>query len=239
MKTALILGTGWKSLINQVTVLKRESYQKLFQVESTVPGHSGKLIHARLNKKDLIIMSGRLHIYEGYTPDQVTQPIRYLKKLGVENLIITNAVGGLNPKLRVGDFVILKDIFTLLAPTPLVGPKFMDVSQVFNLQLIKAAKTQADKLKLRSSLGVYAYCHGPQFETPADKRALIAMGADVVGMSNVPETIMANYLGMKVLGLAFVTNLAFVKHSHAEVLSEAHKAANNMARLLTAIIENL
>ena len=239
MKTALILGTGWNSLINQVTVLKRESYQKLFQVESTVPGHSGELIHARLNKKDLIIMSGRLHLYEGYTPDQVTQPIRYLKKLGVENLIITNAVGGLNPKLRVGDFVILKDILTLLAPTPLVGPRFMDVSQVFNLQLIKLAQTQAKKLKFRSSLGVYAYCHGPQFETPTDKRALIAMGADVVGMSNVPESIMAHYLGLKTLSLAYVTNLAFTKHSHQEVLTESNKGAKHMVKLLSAIIANL
>lgn len=239
MKTALILGTGWNSLIDQVTVLKRTSYQKLFKLKSTVPGHCGELIHARLNKKDLIIMSGRLHLYEGYTPEQVTRPIRYLRKLGVENLIITNAVGGLNPKLKVGDFVIVSDIFTFLTPTPLVGPKFIDMSQAFNLQLIKLAKIEAKKLKLRSSLGVYAYCHGPQFETPADKRALKILGADVVGMSNVPETIMANYLEMKVLGLAFVTNLAFVKHSHQDVLAQSNNGSKNMVKLLTAIIKKI
>ncbi|MCX6817137.1 MAG: purine-nucleoside phosphorylase [Candidatus Beckwithbacteria bacterium] len=236
METALILGSGWNAIINQVVILKRESYQKLFHLKSTVPGHSGELIHARLKHQEILIMSGRFHLYEGYSPQQVTRPIQYLKKLGVKNLIITNAVGGLNPKYRVGDFVVLSDIITLLSQTPLVGPKFVDMSQVFNLQLIKLAEKQAKKLRLRCHRGVYAYCHGPQYETPADKRALIAMGADVVGMSNVPETIMANYLGMKVLGLTFVTNLAFVKHSHGEVLAESAKAAPNMSKLLTGII---
>lgn len=151
----------------------------------------------------------------------------------------TNAVGGLNPHFRVGDFVILSDIITLLAPTPLTGPKFQDMSQVFDLQLIKLAEKQAKKLQLSCRRGVYAYCHGPQYETPADKRALIALGADVVGMSNVPETIMANYLGMKVLGLTFVTNLAFVKHSHQEVLTQSSQASPNMSKLLTAIVQNL
>ncbi|MFH0943012.1 MAG: purine-nucleoside phosphorylase [Candidatus Beckwithbacteria bacterium] len=236
IKTALILGTGWNEIINHVKIISRTSYQKLFKIKSTVPGHKGELIQAEYLGKPLAIMSGRFHIYEGYTSEQVTRPLPYLKKLGVENLIITNAVGGLNPKLKVGDFVIVNDIFTFTAPTPLVGPKFIDMSQTFNLQLIKLALAQAKKLKLRHRLGVYAYCHGPQFETPADKRALKILGADVVGMSNVPETIMANYLGMKVLGLSFVTNLAFVKHSHREVLAESKKAAPNMIKLLTAIL---
>jgi len=238
-KTALILGTGWNQVIKQIKVIKRTPYEKLFKLKSTVPGHQGELIEAEYAGKQVAIMSGRFHIYEGYTAQQVTKPLLYLKKLGVKNLIITNAVGGLNPKLKVGDFVILNDFFTLMAPTPLVGPEFIDLSQAFNLQLIKLAQIQAKKLNLRHSLGVYAYCHGPQFETPADKRALKILGADVVGMSNAPETIMANYLKMKVLGLACVTNLAFVKHSHQEVLAESKKAASNMTKLLTAILKQL
>lgn len=236
METALILGTGWNQIIQKVKIIKRQSYLEIFKLKSTVPGHQGELVHAVLNQKPILIMSGRFHLYEGYTPEEVTRPIKYLKKLGIENLIITNAVGGLNPKYQVGDFVILSDIFTLLSQTPLIGPKFQDMSQVFDLQLIKLARTQAEKLKLKNHLGIYAYCHGPQFETPADKRALRILGADVVGMSNVPETIMANYLGIKVLSLAFVTNLAFVKHSHQEVLAESDRGADNMVKLLSAII---
>lgn len=239
MKTALILGTGWNQFINQVKIINRQSYQKIFKLKSTVPGHDGKLIKGTLNHQPLLIMSGRFHLYEGYSAYQATQPIRYFKRLGIKNLIITNAVGGLNPKLKVGDFVILSDLITLLAPSPLVGPKFQDMSQVFNLQLIKLAQQQAKKLKLRSSLGIYAYYHGPQFETPADKRALTILGADVVGMSNVSESIQAHQLGMKVLSLSYVTNLAFVKHSHQEVLAQSTKGAKNMTKLLTAIINKL
>lgn len=239
METALVLGTGWNQIVQKVTIINKQPYLKIFKLKSTVPGHQGELIHAVLNDKPILILSGRFHLYEGYTPAEVTRPIEYLKKMGIKNLIITNAVGGLNPEYSVGDFVILSDMITLLTPTPLTGPKFQDLSQAFNLQLIKLARTQAEKLKLRNHLGIYAYCHGPQFETPADKRALRILGADVVGMSNVPETIMANHLGIKVLGLAFVTNLAFVKHSHQQVLAESDRGADNMVKLLSAIIQNL
>jgi purine-nucleoside phosphorylase len=159
--------------------------------------------------------------------------------MGVDRLIITNAVGGLNPKLKVGDFVILKDMLTLLVPSPIRGPQFLDLSSAFDPALQKIAQKEARKLKLRAFSGVYGYAHGPHFETPADKKALRILGADVVGMSHVPETVMANYLGMKVLGLTFVTNLAFVKHSHQEVLAEAGKAAPNMAQLLKALIAKI
>jgi purine-nucleoside phosphorylase len=239
MKTAIILGTGWNKFARQVKVIRQQPYQKIFRLKSTVPGHQGELVEAKLNNRKLLIMSGRFHLYEGYTPQVVVKPIKYLKKRGITNLIITNAVGGLNKNYRVGDFVILSDIITLLCPSPLVGPKFIDVSQVFDLQLIKVAQKAAKKLHLRCHRGIYAYCHGPQFETPADKRALITWGADVVGMSNVPETIQARAEGIKVLGLSFVTNLAFVKHSHQDVLNQSAKASRNMAQLLTEIVKNL
>lgn len=233
----MILGTGWNEIVNQIEIVKRRPYQQLFKIKSTVPGHQGELIEAKLKGKPLLIMNGRFHIYEGHSAQTTTRPIRWLKDHGVTDLIITNAVGGLNPKYKVGDFVILSDMITLWAPTPLVGPKFADLSSAFNPRLRRLAEAKANQLNLRRHQGVYCYCHGPQFETPADKRAMITLGADVVGMSNVPETIMANSLGIKVLGLAFVTNLAFVKHSHLEVLAQANKAKANMVKLLTQIAE--
>lgn len=236
MSTAMILGTGWNEIVNRVEISGRRPYRRLFKLKSTVPGHQGELIEARLNGRELLILNGRFHLYEGYSPEQVTRPLAWLKNRGVTDLIITNAVGGLNPKYRVGDFVILSDMITLWAPTPLIGPKFQDLSAAFDPRLRQLADSQAKKLNLRRHQGVYCYCHGPQFETPADKRAMIALGADVVGMSNVPETIMANYLGIRVLGLALVTNLAFVKHSHREVLAQAEKGKANMVKLLTQII---
>ncbi len=239
MSIGIILGTGWNRITDDLKIIKRDSYQELFKLQSTVPGHGGELIRAKLGDIPLTVMSGRLHLYEGYTPEQVTQPIEYLKKLGIEKLIITNAVGGLNPKYKVGDFVVLNDMLTLLAPSPLKGPKFLDLSSAFDPKLRLLAISQAKRLKLRVFSGVYGYAHGPHFETPADKKALLLLGADVVGMSHVPETVMANYLGIKVLGLTFVTNLAFVKHSHQEVLAQSHQAAPSMSKLLKAIIEKI
>ena len=235
----MILGTGWNEIVNQIEIVRRRPYQRLFKLQSTVPGHQGELIEAKLNGRRLLIMNGRFHVYEGHSAQTTARPIQWLKDQGVTDIIITNAVGGLNPKYKVGDFVILSDMITLWAPTPLVGAKFQDLSAAFNPRLRRLAATQAKKLNLRHHLGVYCYCHGPQFETPADKRAMIALGADVVGMSNVQETIMANYLGIKVLGLAFVTNLAFVKHSHQEVLAQAGRGKTNMVKLLTEIINSI
>lgn len=236
-KVGLILGTGWNKVIDQVKVIKAWPYQKLFKVKSTVPGHSGQLIYGELSGKKVLILSGRFHIYEGHTPLVATEPIRLLKKLGVETLITTAAVGGLNPKYKVGDFVVLSDLLTLLVQSPLVGPKFQDMSQCFDHKLVKIAKDTIKKLSLPLQSGVYFYYHGPNFETPADKRALRILGGDVVGMSTAPETIMANNLGIKVLGLAFVTNLAFVKHSHLDVLAASKKAAPQMSLLLKEIVK--
>lgn len=238
-KIGLILGTGWNKVIDEVKVIKTWSYQKLFKVKSTVPGHEGKLIYGVLAGKPVLILAGRFHIYEGHSAQIATEPIRLLKKLGVKTLITTAAVGGLNPKYKVGDFVVLSDLLTLLLPSPLVGPKFQDMSAAFDPNLAALAKKTISQLKLPQQSGVYFYYPGPNFETPADKRALRLLGGDVVGMSTAPETIMANHLGIKVLGLTFVTNLAFVKHNHLDVLAAATKASPQMSRLLTAIVKNL
>lgn len=238
-KIGLILGTGWNKVIDEVKIVKSWPYQDLFSVKSTVPGHEGRLIYGILAGKPVLILAGRFHIYEGHSAQIATEPIRLLKKLGVETLITTAAVGGLNPKYKVGDFVVLSDLLTLLVPTPLVGANFQDMSQAFDIKLIGLAKKTIASQKLPLQSGVYFYYHGPNFETPADKRALRLLGGDVVGMSTAPETIMANHLGIKVLGLAFVTNLAFVKHSHLDVLAASQKAAPQMSRLLTELVKQI
>lgn len=239
MKTALILGSGWDKVLSKVKIIKSTDYSRIFSVRSTVPGHQGKLIEGILAGKPIIILSGRFHIYEGHSPQKAVEPIEYLKKIGVKTLITTAAVGGLNPKYEVGDMVILNDLLTLFAPTPLVGPKFQDLSQIYDRLLIQTAQSAMTELKLPFHHGVYVYHHGPQFESPADKMALRHLGADVVGMSTVPETIMAKYLGMKVLGLALVTNLAFTPHSHQEVLEQSLKAGSKMSQLLFKIIQKI
>ena len=238
-KIGLILGSGWNKVIDEVKILKSWPYQKLFKVKSTVPGHDGKLIYSTLAGKKVLILSGRFHIYEGHSASVATKPIRLLKKLGVETLITTAACGGLNPKYKVGDFVVLSDVITLLTPTPLNGANFQDMSAAYDSKLQQLATTAMARLKLPRQKGVYIYYHGPQFETPSDKRALRLLGGDVVGMSTAPETIMANHLKMKVLGLVLVTNLAFVKHNHLDVLAAANRASAKMSQLLTTIVKKL
>ena len=237
--TALILGSGWNKVVDKVRIIKLWDYNDIFQVKSTVPGHKGQLIYGILAKKPVLILNGRFHIYEGHSAEKATEPIRLLKKLGIENLITTAACGGLNPKYQVGDFVILNDLLTLFAPTPLVGPKFQDLSKIYDIRLQQLAAVALTELQLNFHQGVYVYYHGPQYESPADKKALRILGADVVGMSTVPETIMAKHLGLKVLGLAFVTNLAFVKHDHKDVLAQSEKASAKMSSLLEKIVSLL
>jgi len=238
-KTALILGSGWDKVLTQVKVIKSWDYSRIFSVKSTVPGHEGKLIYGTLAQKPVLIMSGRFHIYEGHSAFKATEPIRLLKELGITTLVTTAAVGGLNPKYQVGDFVILSDMITLFCQSPLIGPQFADLSQAFDPGLQNLTAKVISGLNLPFQKGVYAYAHGPHYETPADKMALRHLGADIVGMSTVPETTMAKYLGLKVLGLALVTNLAFVKHDHREVLAQSEKAGAKMSLLLEKIVSLL
>lgn len=238
-KTALILGSGWNQVINKVKIKQTWDYQDIFKTKSTVPGHQGQLVYGTLAEKPILIMAGRFHVYEGYSSYQATEPIRLFASLGIKNLITTCASGGLNPKFKVGDFVLLTDLLTLFCQSPLKGPQFQNMSEVFNPQLQAKAQKVMLNLKLSMQKGIYVYYHGPNFETPADKMALRFLGADVVGMSTVPEITMANWLGINCLSIAFVTNLAFVIHSHQEVLDESQKAAPKMIKLLTNLIKNI
>ncbi|MCX6733107.1 MAG: purine-nucleoside phosphorylase [Candidatus Roizmanbacteria bacterium] len=238
-ETLLILGSGWNKILDETKIEKRISYEKLFGIKTSVPGHTGELIIGKTNNKRVAYMSGRFHMYEGYSGFEATMPIRLFAKFGIKNLVLTAACGALNEKYKVGDFVILSDVITLFLAldNPLKGAQFVDVSEVFNPSM----REKAHKICVESHIpfheGTYVYYHGPNYETPADKMALRFLGADVVGMSTVPETLVARSLNINVLGLSFVTNLAFVKHDHKEVVAEANKASEKMKILLTEIIK--
>jgi purine-nucleoside phosphorylase len=165
-------------------------------------------------------------------------PIRVFAQAGMKQVIVTAAAGAINEKYKVGDFVVLSDLLTLFlsVDNPLIGPTFTDMSQCFDEELRQRAIKACANNEIPFHEGVYAYAHGPHFETPADKMALKFLGADVVGMSTVPETIMARSLGVKVLGLAYVTNLAFVKHEHKDVLAAAEKGSSRMVSLLKDLV---
>jgi purine-nucleoside phosphorylase len=210
-------------------------------VVSTVPGHAGKLVVGELNKKRVALMAGRFHMYEGHSGREATLPIRVLAQAGVKQLIVTSASGALNPKYEVGDFVVLSDLITVFASVdnPLKGTEFADLSEVFDPEMRQLAKKVLLEQNNQFREGVYVYLHGPNYETPADKMLLASLGADVVGMSTVPETMTARWLGIKVLGLSMVTNLAFVKHAHQDVLAAAEAASEKMVGVLTGVAEGL
>lgn len=236
-ETLVMLGSGWNHALSLAKVEYRVSYGELFGVETSVLGHSGEMVVGMLADKRVIFMSGRFHLYEGYSASEATTPIRVLAQLGVKRMVVTSASGALNPDYRVGDFVVLSDLLTLfLRSTPLVGPQFLDMSASFDAQWQVKAKQVIEDLKLTPQSGIYAYVQGPHFESPADKRALLSLGADCVGMSTVPEVLMARQLGLKVLGLSLITNLAFVKHDHRDVMAAAQRSSDKMAKIIQRVI---
>jgi purine-nucleoside phosphorylase len=237
----VVLGSGWNRVLEGIKCETEIGYGELFGVQATVPGHEGRLIVATVAGKRTAFMSGRFHLYEGYSAFEATAPFRLFAQAGMKTLILTAASGGLNETYRVGDVVILNDMITLLLAidNPLVGPRFIDTSRVFDEPLRKACVDICRKNNIPFREGSYIYYHGPNFETPSDKRAMKTLGADVCGMSTVPETLVARSLGVRVLALAFVTNLAFVKHDHEEVLREAQKGGERMGLLLRGIISSL
>lgn len=234
----VVLGSGWNKVLDNASIIMEIGYDDLFGVRATVPGHEGKLIIATVNRKKIAFMSGRFHMYEGFSAHESTAPVRVFAAAGMKELILTAACGALNETYRVGDVVILKDMITLLMSldSPLIGPSFVDTSCVFDKDLRGRAVTFCRNHAVPYREGSYIYYHGPNFETPADKKAMKILGADVCGMSMVAETLVARALAIKVLGLAFVTNLAFVKHDHVEVLKEAQRGSGRMSALLNGLI---
>ncbi len=238
---AIILGSGLGEVVNALQEKEVINYKDIPHFPtSSVAGHEGNLVFGKVNNLDVVIMQGRCHYYEGRGFDPVVYPIYVLKLLGVKKLIITNACGGINEDFKPGDLMIISDFINLLGINPLIGdnneefgPRFPDMSEPYSKKLIEKLKEVSDG-DLKE--GVYAYFNGPTYETAAEIRAFKVMGADAVGMSTVPETIVANYMGMEVLGISCITNMATgianKKHSHKEVLEVANKSSNRLAKLI-------
>jgi purine-nucleoside phosphorylase len=215
--------------------------------QSTVPGHSGQLVIGQLGDVPVAVMQGRVHAYEGYSPDAVVFPVRVLGRMGVRCLVLTNAAGGMNPALVQGQLVLIADHINLSGRNPIVGenderfgPRFFDMSEAYSNRLRRLAHEAAREMNFRLDEGVYVSVLGPSFETPAEIRAFRAMGADLVGMSTVQETIAARQMGIEVLGISCVTNMAagIQKEplSHEEVIETGRKVEGNLAELLTRIV---
>lgn len=214
-----------------------------------VEGHAGKLIVGTCGGTRVTVMSGRVHLYEGWTPQQVTFGVRVLGLLGLKSLVLTNAAGGINPAYRRGLPVIITDHINLQGSNPLcgpndaaLGPRFPDMSRAYCADYVALAKATAAELGMEVGEGVYAALLGPSFETPAEIRYLRAIGADLAGMSTVPETIVANHMGIRVLAISTVTNMAAGMQkelSHAEVLETGQAAAAGIIRLLTRVVARL
>lgn len=215
-KIAVVLGSGLGNLINRVETDAVIKYSDIPEMPvSTAPGHNGRFIFGRLDGTEIVLMQGRVHLYEGYTPQQAVFPVRLLKALGVETIILTNASGGINKGFKVGDLMLISDHISCFVDSPLIGPnnnelgvRFPDMSNAYDKDLRKIIKAVASKNNIPLHEGVYAQLKGPQFETPAEIHALSVLGADAVGMSTVIETIAAKHCGLKVCAISLITNLA-------------------------------
>jgi purine-nucleoside phosphorylase len=239
---AFVLGSGFAGVADQVERLAEISYTDLPGFpETTTAGHPGCLIIARLGKTPVLLLNGRSHFYEGRSMAEVTFPIRVLAELGVRDLLLTNAAGGINPQFRPGDFMIITDHINLLPENPLRGEpgtqKFLDLTHAYDPHLTKLLRRAARGTGARVHDGVYLAVSGPSYETPAEIRAFAKWGADAVGMSTVPEAIVARYCGLRVAGLSCITNAAAGTSktllSHAEVLKVGRKSRAAAEKLLS------
>lgn len=247
----IVLGSGLGNLVREVAVQQEIDYDSIphFPV-STVEGHHGKLIVGRLNGRPVVILSGRFHYYEGYTPQQVVFPIRVLKFLGVKTLLVSNAAGGMNPAFRVGDLMIIRDHISLFTVNPLLGrnegglgPRFPDMSEPYSKDLIRKAKLVAERLGIEVREGVYAGVTGPSFETRAEYKLLHIVGGDAVGMSTVQEVIAARHLGLAVFAMSVIADLGIREEenviTHEEVLAAAAAAEPRLAAVFRALVAEL
>ncbi len=246
-KTAIILGTGLGSLVNEIEDKYEIEYTQIPNFPlSTVEGHSGKLIFGKLGGKDILAMQGRFHYYEGYDMKEVTFPIRVMKELGIETLFVSNASGGMDPNYEIGDLMIITDHINTFPEHPLrgknmYGDRFPDMSQAYDRGLIQKALDIAKELNIKVQQGVYVGTQGPTFETPAEYKMFRIIGGDTVGMSTVPEVIVANHAGIKVFGISVITDLGvegkIVEISHEEVQIAADKAQPKMTAIMRELIK--
>jgi purine-nucleoside phosphorylase len=246
-KIGIILGTGLGGLAQEIEHEVVIDYQGIphFPV-STVESHHGKLIFGTLAGKKVVAMQGRFHFYEGYTMKQITFPVRVMKFLGVDTLLISNAAGALNPLFQRGDVMIMVDHINLLGDNPLVGPnddslgpRFPDMSEPYSKQLIALAEEAALDLRIRVQKGVYVAMQGPSLETRAEYRFLRTIGADAVGMSTIPEDIVAIHMGMKVFGVSIITDECFPDALKPVTIDEVIAVANRAEPKMTAIMKEV
>ena len=250
-KVAIVLGSGLGDYASQIDVVAELSYSEIqgFPV-STVPGHAGKFIFGYVGQVPVVCMKGRVHYYEGYPISDVVLPVRLMKLLGAKVLFLTNAAGGVNTGFQAGDLMMIKDHIALFAPNPLLGAnleelgtRFPDMSAVYNKELQEVIRSTAEEYGISLQEGVYTYLTGPSYESPADIRALRALGTDAVGMSTVPEAIAANHCGMRICGISCVTNLAAGMSSgslnHKEVQETADRTAADFQKLVTEVVKKL
>ncbi|MEP7255502.1 MAG: purine-nucleoside phosphorylase [Ferruginibacter sp.] len=247
----IVLGSGLGSFTNEIKIEKEIPYGDIphFPV-STVEGHSGKLIFGELGGKKIVAMAGRFHYYEGYSSEQIVFPIRVLKYLGIDTLLLSNAAGGVNPSFKVGELMIITDHISQLTPNPLIGknyeelgPRFPDMSEPYKKSLIKKVKDIAAEKDIKIREGVYVAVTGPTFETRAEYKMILAMGGDVVGMSTVQEAITAVHMGLPVFAMSVVTDVGIREDdnviTHEEVLQAAKEAEPNFAALFCELIAQL
>lgn len=245
---AIILGSGLGLLADRIADQTVIPYSEIPNFKrSTAQGHKGNLIVGTLGGRRVMAMQGRFHYYEGYTMQEVTLPVRVMAKLGVKTLFVSNAAGAMNPKFRVGDMMIITDHISFM-PNPLIGPnleefgeRFPDMTTVYSRRLRKVAQQEAANMGLTLQQGVYVAETGPTYETPAEYRMYAAMGGDVVGMSTVPEVIVARHCGMEIFGMSIVTNQSAdlgedCLNSGADVVREANKAADKMSGLIERML---
>jgi purine-nucleoside phosphorylase len=240
---AIVLGSGFHHVLTELRVEKKISYAKIpgFPVPS-VSGHAGELYFGHLGKTPVLVLSGRAHFYEGHSMERVTFAVRALAAFGIRDLLLTNAAGGINKKYRPGDFMVLTDHINLMGANPLRGepvpglPRFVDMTQVYDARLSALLIRAGISCNLKLQRGVYLAVSGPSYETPAEIRAFGRLGADAVGMSTVPEAIVARQYGLNVAAVSCITNLAAGiskgKLSHAEVLETARQVKTLAAKLL-------
>jgi purine-nucleoside phosphorylase len=247
----VVLGSGLGAFADTLENASSTPYSEIpGWPQSTAMGHSGKLVVGRIGSTGVIVLAGRAHLYEGYSAAQVTFGIRELARRDVRSVILTNAAGGIDLEYRPGDLVLISDHVNLMGQNPLtgpnddsLGPRFPDMSEAYSREYREIAKHAGTELGLTLRQGIYAAVPGPSYETPAEIRYLRTIGADLVGMSTVPETIAANHLGMKVLAISCVTNMAAgilpQKLHHSEVMETGERVKDTLVKLLRAVIPRL
>ena len=250
-RIALILGSGLGGIADEVGEACTIPYTQIPHfVHPTVEGHAGEMVLGKLEGKDVCVMKGRVHFYEGYTMREITYPVRVMAALGIENLIITGAAGGINENFAPGDLVLITDHINFMGDNPLIGDRtrrrtisFTDMKSVYDRALIGLVLSCAKPLKIKLQQGVYIGVTGPSYETPSEIEMARRMGADMVGMSVVPEAIVGKQLGLKILGISCVTNMATgiskEPMSHQFALRVGERAKEKLSRLLREVVKRI